>query len=246
MRKLFLLVAFVAASVLCAHAETIVLRTGARVKGTIVFQNEEVVIVRDAAGKRFQYPKTDVESILSDDEVSEEQETVVEAEQEINTPKKAAILLELSAAPAFQIPSATGANAGVELLVGSHHIGDKHIFIGGGLGYHGYFVGGDVYNFMPIEAKLSVPFIEAKHAPIFGFALGYGIALSKNYVGGIYTGVDLGYRYQINAKSALAVMAFASFQQAWLDVEEKIDKDTFINKSGRYFVSPGIKLALYF
>ena len=63
MRKIALIICFLAA-VLCAHAQTIVLRTGARVKGTILFENEEVVIVRTDEGARFQYPKTDVEAGL--------------------------------------------------------------------------------------------------------------------------------------------------------------------------------------
>ena len=52
MRKLAFILSF-CAFVLCAHAETLLLRTGARVKGEIVFQNEEVIIIRNADGARF-------------------------------------------------------------------------------------------------------------------------------------------------------------------------------------------------
>lgn len=246
MRKIAVILTLLAFA-FCAHAETLILRTGARVKGTIVFQNEEVVILRNAEGARFQYPRADVEAILTEDpNEPDESDTSDEAAEEITTPKKASILLELSGGAAVVPSEMVGANAGVELLAGTHHIKDKHIFIGAGIGYHGYFMGGTAYNFLPIEAKVSVPFIEAKHAPFFGLAIGYGIALSKDYIGGIYTGIDFGYRCQLNPKSALAVMAFASFQQARLNVEETIEGHTFINKSGRNFVTPGIKLALYF
>lgn len=245
MRKAAFLIVFLA-SLLCAHAETIILRTGARVKGTVVFQNEEVVIVRNEEGKRFQYMRSDVEEVLSDDAVVEEETKVEEAEEDITTPKKASILLEVSCAPAIMVPFSTGGNAGVDFLAGTHHIKDKHIFIGAGIGYHGYFMDGYAYNFLPIEAKLSLPFIEAKHAPLFGLAIGYGIALSKDYVGGIYTDLDLGYRYQINPKSALAVLVFASFQQARLKINETIDGSTYTNRTGRNFVTPGIKFALFF
>ena len=91
-----------------------------------------------------------------------------------------------------------------------------------------------------------MPFIEATHAPVFGIALGYGIAMSKNYTGGLYAGIDFGYRYQINAKSALAVVVFAQFQQAKVNVVETVEGVEFINKTGRDFVTPGVKLALYF
>ena len=245
-RIVFLIV--LCASLLCAHAETIILRTGARIGGTIVFQNEEVVIIRDYEGQRFQYPRADIAQILSDAtaEAEANAEPVLLEETEQSTSKKASILLELSCAPAIMVPFSTGGNAGVDFLAGTHHIKDKHIFIGAGIGYHGYFMDGYTYNFLPIEAKLSLPFIEAKHAPLFGLAIGYGIALSKDYVGGIYTDLDFGYRYQINPKSALAVLVFASFQQARLKINETIDGSTYTNRTGRNFVTPGIKFALYF
>lgn len=245
MKKHLLYIVLCLLSLPYAHAETILLHTGARVKGTILFQNEEVVIVRDEDGQRFQYLRTDVAEILADD--AEEAEPVdIEAEPEITTSKKASILLELSCAPSIMIPFSPFGNAGIDLLAGTHHIKDRHVFIGAGVGYHGYFQDGYSYNFLPIEAKLSVPFMEAKHAPIFGIALGYGVALSKDYIGGIYTGIDFGYRYQINPKSALAVMVFASFQQARLNTTVTIEGNTYTHKAGRNFVSPGIKFALFF
>jgi len=247
-KSLFGIILFSLISLACAHAETILLHTGARVKGTIVFQNEEVVIVRDESGARFQYLRSDIDRILSDEEVVTTQLEQKEPTDvlEITTAKKASILLELSCAPSFMIPFSPFGNAGIDLLAGTHHIKDRHVFIGAGVGYHGYFQDGYSYNFLPIEAKLSVPFMEAKHAPIFGIALGYGVALSKDYIGGIYTGIDFGYRYQINPKSALAVMAFASFQQARLNTTVTIEGNTYTRKAGRNFVSPGIKFALFF
>jgi len=234
-----------------AHAETIILRTGARVKGTIIFQNEEVVVVRDESGARFQYPRTDVEQILSDEEAAAEPEvTVAEEEPEINVSKKASILLEVFGGAAVVPNEKAGGAAGVDFLVGSHHIGDRHLFIGGGLGYHGLFLGADKYNFLPVEVALRMPFTEQKHSPVFGVALGYGIALSKEYTGGIYSGVDLGYRCQLNPKTAVAVVAFSQFQQAKINVtltpDQMIPGATFVNKTGRNFVVAGLKLALYF
>ena len=77
MRKILAIITLFALCV-CAHAETIVLRTGARVKGTIVFQNEEVVIVRDGNGARFQYPRAEVEQIVADANAEEEEVVVAE------------------------------------------------------------------------------------------------------------------------------------------------------------------------
>ena len=245
MKKVLSIFALALLCAVCAHAETLILRTGARVRGEILFQNEEVVIIRNAEGARFQYPRAEVQEILTVDPV-EEVEVVEETKAEIGTSKKVAISLELGGGAACIPNSAVGGGFSVDFLVGSHHIGQRHIFLGAGLGYHGMFIGAEKYNFLPIQLALRLPLLEQKHAPVFGMSLGYGIALSKDYKGGIYAGLDFGYRYQINEKTALAVVASAQFQQAKMAVTEIIDGSTFTNYTGRYLVSPELKLILMF
>ena len=255
MKRHLFFILLLCVSFVCAHAETLVLRTGARVKGTIVFQNEEVVIIRNAEGARFQYPRADVQEIKADDEEVVEEQVVQEEEPEIKTSKKASILLELSAGSAYVLGESLGAQANVDLLVGSHHIGNRHIFVGAGVGYHGLFLVNpkvttgnpmQVYNFLPIQAAVRMPFLETKHSPVFGVALGYGVALSKNYLGGVYAGLDLGYRCQINSKTAIGAVLYANFQQAKIKAVETVENDTYINYTGRNLVGFGAKFSLYF
>ena len=255
MRKILAILVFFALCV-CAHAETIVLRTGARVKGTIVFQNDDVVIIRNDEGARFQYPKTDVAEILSDDAVVEEPEQKPAEEQEIQSPKKVSILLEVGAGSAYVPNEKLGAAVNANLLVGSHHIGDRHIFLGGGVGYTGMFLVNPSatssenvmtkYNFLPIQLAFRIPFLESQHSPVAGIALGYGVALSKDYLGGLYVGADLGYRYQVNRKTAIGAVFFTQFQQAKMLVTEQINGDSYDNYTGRSIVTFGAKFTLYF
>lgn len=246
MRKLTVIFTLLALC-LCVHAETIILRTGARVQGTIVFQNEEVVIIRNAEGARFQYPKSDVAEIVSEEKIPESRNPEITREDpEIKTSKKASILLEIAAGGAAVPNQMMGAAVSADLLVGSHHIGDRHIFVGGGLGYHGLFVGNDKYNFLPIQAVIRMPFMETKHAPVFGMGVGYGIALSKNYIGGLYAGVDLGYRYQLNPKTALGAVFYTQFQQAKVLVPETVEQAVFTNYTGRSLIAFGAKFTFYF
>ena len=241
-RLAIILLFFVCAA--CVYAETIVLRTGARVKGEIVFQNEEVVIIRDASGARSQYPRAEVVEIQTGDVSAEAKE--IETDQPEMPSKKVSILLELAGGAAIQPKDATGGTFAVDFLVGSHHIGERHIFVGAGLGYHGLFLGAQKYNFLPIQAAVRMPLVEQKHAPVFGLSLGYGIALSKTYLGGLYAGLDLGYRYQFNPRSALALTAYAQFQQAKIETTTILDGNEFVGQAGRSLVMTGIKLALYF
>lgn len=213
-------------------------------KGEIVLQNADVVIVRDASGARFQYPRTEVQEILATDAAEvKEQET---EQENIGTSKKASILLELAGGPAVIPSQAVGGGFSVDMLVGSHHIGDRHLFIGGGLGYHGLFIGEEKYNFLPIQVALRMPFMEQKHAPVFGVALGYGVGLSRDYLGGLYAGLDFGYRCQLNEKTAIALVLAAQFQQATIRVIEEVSGIPYANTVGRNFVTPSIKFALYF
>ena len=248
MKKRILFLTTLLALCVCTHAETVLLRTGARVQGTIVFQNEEVVIIRNAEGARFQYPKSDVADIVADDDPSLAKPQAKETtdEPEIKTTKKASILLEISAGGAAVPNQATGAAVSADLLVGSHHLGDRHIFVGGGLGYHGLFVGSGKYNFLPIQAVIRMPFTEDRHAPVFGMGVGYGIALSKSYVGGLYAGVDLGYRYQLNPKTALGAVFYTQFQQARMLVPETVGQTVFTNYTGRSLIAFGAKFTFYF
>ena len=246
MRKsfyIYLLVGLFFASSL--SAETLIVRTGTRVKGDIVFQNDEVVILRDAKGARFQYPRADVEAVITDDD-AQNSVSPLEQEPEITTSKKASVLLELAGGAAVLPGQGAGGGFSADMLVGSHHIGDRHIFIGGGLGYHGSFIGDDKYNFLPIQVALRMPMIERKHAPMFGLSIGYGIALSKNYAGGIYAGVDVGYRCLLNPKTAVGLVLFSQFQQSTVSIEQTIEKSVFVQKSGRDIVTAGLKFALYF
>ena len=244
MKKLYT-IALILLCALCAHAETLILRTGARVKGDILFQNEEVVVLRNAEGARFQYPRAEIQEILTVDPV-EEEVVVEEQKDEIKTAKKVSVSLELGGGAACIPNSAVGGGFSVDFLVGSHHIGQRHLFLGAGLGYHGMFISAEKYNFLPVQVALRLPLLEQKHAPVFGMALGYGIALSKTYKGGLYASIDFGYRYQINEKSALAVVASAQFQQAKIAATEIVEGNTFTNYTGRYLVSPELKLVFMF
>lgn len=239
------LIAFLLLTCTCVYAETIILRTGARVRGTIVLQNEEVVIVRDEGGARFQYPRADVENILTDDAQEAAQEAQPE-EQEKTTTKKASVLLEVGAGTVYLPREKMGAFVSADFMVGSHHIGERHIFIGGGIGFHGMLMGANNYLFLPIQAALRMPILEQKHAPVFGASIGYGIAMSKSYIGGLYTGLDLGYRYQVNPKTAIGAVCFARFQQAKVEVVETAEGHDYTHKTGRNFISFGAKFTLYF
>ena len=74
----------------------VTLRSGESLTGTIVFQNEEVLVLKNADGQRFQYPMAEVVSV--EDGVAAEQE---EEEQESGSRKKVGVSLHLAGGAGF-------------------------------------------------------------------------------------------------------------------------------------------------
>lgn len=231
---------------LCVRALSVVtLRNGQVVRGDVVVHNEEVLIIKNNEGARFQYPASEVVSV---EEVEEE---VVPQEQEQVVERKVSFILSLIGGGTIIPQEGGGGHIGGELMVGSRQIAERSVFIGGGLGVHGLFANGKGYTFLPLQAALKIPFIEGKHAPYLGAAIGYGFGVSKNCKGGIFTGGEVGYRYSIKKNAALYLSARVQFQQAQITAQETItDEDgtesVFVNQAGRSFVTVGVSAAISF
>lgn len=246
--KRILTLLLLSACTLCVCAEVVTLKTGTRIEGTILINNEEVVIIRDASGARFQYPKADVESIYipekkenTNSEAADPTTATLPAEEE----KKVTLSLELAGGVASWPTDTTGGYMAANLIIGSRHIAGRTMLIGGGVGYLGEYMGGERYNFLPIQVVLRMPILEQKHAPMFGAGIGYAAGLSKDYRGGIYTGFDLGYLYTSDKGAKLYVGADLHFVQATVTRPETIDF-TYSGTVGRHFLNAGAKLAVFF
>ncbi len=246
-RRLFFIVLF-SALVCSVQASIITLRNGQKITGEIIVQNDEVVIVKNTAGARFQYPANEVVSI-SEDETTEEK-PVEQKDEEKPQGKRMTFLIGLSGGAAIIPQDHSGGHVGGELMIGSRYIGKKDIFLGGGISVHGMFVAGKTYTFLPLQLAVKVPFLEGKHTPIVGANIGYGFGVSKNCVGGIYSAAEVGYRYAYSARSALILSLRAQFQQAKIDVVETITENDistdYVSRVGRSFVTFGAHLALTF
>lgn len=229
-------------------AEIVTLKTGQTIRGEILLDNDAVVIIRNSNGAKFQYLKNDIVSI--EKEETNEPEIEVIGTQSY-TPKSKKVFMSISiAGGGFSAPHQyTGGAFSADLLIGSHHIGNSRIFVGGGLGFHGYW-SKEAYAFLPLMVVVGVPVIDGVHAPEFGASIGYGFSLKANATHGLYAGVDAGYRYQKSKKTALYVGLFATFQQTSLSVRETISAGSSSNvydyRSGSNLIGYGVKCRVYF
>ena len=248
MGKRLLLITLIIPAFLMSEASVITLRNGKTMRGDVLVQNEEVVIVKDEKGARFQYPANEVISI------SEEENNVQEPEETADHKhhsRKTTIMLGLTGGGAIIPQEKGGGHIAGEFMIGSRHIGQRTVFVGGGLGVHGILMSGRNHLFLPLQVAVNVPFIEGKHAPFAGAAIGYGFGLSKGTTGGIYTSAQVGYRYALNNKSALLLSLRAQFQQAKIEATEIISAEdgtetAFTNVAGRSFVTIGLHLGFTF
>lgn len=255
MQKHLLLIIFLILFGLNAKAEFVTLRTGKTIQGTILVQNEEVTIIRDSNGQRYQYPTAEVVSIQSV-QVEEEKtkptpQQMPEEKPKNSTAKRTTFMVEVAGAAMTEPHQRCGGAITGNLLIGSRQIAGKEVVLGGWVGYHGcFFPAGELakqsLHFLPIALAFRMPLIANSHAPIVGATIGYGIGLSKNYTGGIYSGIDLGYRFSSANGSIILVAANVQFQQVRMTTTERVDGTNYTGKLGRNLVSPGVKVAFSF
>ena len=231
-------------SVLVSQAAVITLTSGKKIVGEVLINNADVVIVRDNEGARFQYPAAEVVSVV-EDETPEVEETPQQEEKKSQGGKKVTFLLDWGGGGAFVPHDDNGGFFGGELLIGSRYIGQKSIFLGGGLNVECMFMPNATYVFLPLEVALKVPFLEGKHSPFVGVNLGYGFGV-KNCKGGIYTSAEVGWRYVINPRANMYVSLRVQFQQATVTGTTTINQITFNDNSGRNFVIFGSQFGISF
>lgn len=228
-------------------AEVVVLHNGQRIKGEIVLQNEEVVIIRSNNGMRHQYPTNEVSSILADKESS----TIVE-EQKIPEEKKAVSLCaQVVGGVAYVLNLGWGGYAGADLMIGANLLEGK-IVVGGGIGYRAKMINDIAYSFIPLQVCISSVLGDQHSAPFVGMNIGYGFSTDRQTEGGICVGADVGWHYKIDSNASLALGLNIEWQQSQTDVNQTItypesnEQKDYINHMGVNFLTLGAKVAIHF
>lgn len=201
----------------------IVLRSGQVVVGEVLRHNEEVVIVKDQSGARFQYPAGEVEQI-TELVASQESKTEDVAEEEVTSRtvsnvKRTSMGFRFAGGVA-SIGGRGGGVAAADFRLGANNLGGKHIFLGGQVGYRALMtpelVDGKqnvtVLSVIPIDVVMELPLIQGVHVPMIGANIGYGIGVSK-IRGGVNAGLSFGYRYQFSRTGAFHLSAACEVQQ---------------------------------
>ena len=282
--------------ILCAitvQADVVVLQSGKEIQGTILVQNDEVVIIKTASGSRFQYPIGEVKTIRKDASANRGgADSSNSPAPRLGSPqatrsgvnlagrgagggektsptsaKKVSVAIELAGGAASKpADDKTYGNMSADLLVGSHDLLNRGIFLGGSVGYLGaLYTTTEIipttttpivkktttaYSFLPITLAARIPLLQHKHAPMIGIQLGYGVALSKDYQGGLNAGLNIGYCYRISDRQRLYIAADCQFQQAFIHTTEHLtdsegQEHDYDHHAGQCFIHYGIRLGIY-
>lgn len=242
-RKYILLIIALALSSI-SRAEVIVLNSGAHIAGEILLQNEEVVIIKKKDGARYQYPRTEVASIL---EETEESATTTETQNtDTENARKLALTFQVYTGAVYFAHEGWGGQIGTDLMMGSKTIAGTPLFIGGSIGYRAKILADKTYSFIPLQVVLAMPLVKKQHSPHISVSMGYGFLTDKTYKGGLCLSASAGWSYQFNTNSSLLLGAYADLQQTKTNVTETINNQEYTSFKASSFVSIGATIGIKF
>jgi len=260
-RRLILLVLFtlpvLAMAEDAAMQHKIVFRSGRVVTGEIIQKNDEVVIVKDAYGARFQYPMSDVVEIteVSNKQSAASDKPVEEKNSRSVTNVKRTSLGFRVAGGVMSLGGTTGGAIAADFRLGANNLGGRHIFLGGQVGYRALMTPENtegknaikVLSVIPIDVVMELPLITGTHVPMIGANLGYGIGVG-GILGGVNAGLSLAYRYHFSRTGAFHIGLEAEVQQLvkathTVTIEPE---QTFVSDGGRTAVMGLLTLGVLF
>ncbi len=224
-------------------AETVVLKSGSKIQGEIILKNDDVVIIKKKDGTRFQYPCSEIQSILDDSSINT---TTDSQKQEPAHPRAVAVRVQAHGGTVYLPNIGWGGQIGADLVVGTKKIGSTPILVGGSVGFRTNLLSDKNYTFIPLQAVVSMPLSTKQHAPYIGMSVGYGCSTSKTTKGGICLSASAGWTYQVKPNLALLLSASAEWQNTQTEIIEIIDGEEYNNHKGGNFLSMGATIGIQF
>ena len=235
--------------VFCAEEQVpqrLVFRSGRVLVGEIVMQNEDVVIVKDASGARFQFPRADILEIsaIQADQPADDQK---EAASRVMSNVKKTSMGFRAAGGVMRLNGQTGASVAADFMIGANNLAGRRIFLGGAVGYRALMLAGRTYSVLPIDVAMELPLLTGRHTPMIGAAAGYGIGIG-NILGGVNAGLSLAYRLNFSRTGSFHIGLQAEVQQLarFPHMQEVEAGQTFETKSGQTALSGMLTMGVLF
>ena len=178
----------------------ITLKSGAVFVGELILKNDELIMLKDNTGARFQFLVSEIDKI--EKATTEPITTTKQAPIETSRNENFCGHIELSfgnasARKAFGSSSATQ----LGLTFGNRKSFGKDLYIGIGAGY--FRIADANLGLIPATLKIQTYTSKNRTSPFVGFESGYAFSATKNYSGGPFAKISLGINHRLNYKSAI-------------------------------------------
>lgn len=210
-----LLLLWVALSAQSITKDKVTLKTGDVFIGNIVLQNDEIVMLTDLKGVRYQFPVAEIKSIEKIEERAAGSDTMNVSSYKQAVQGNVCGLLELSGAFGSADNRFSYRPMGqASLTFGSRQISGKSIFVGAGVGYLAVAESEsqDLVSFVPLYVRLKSVFTQKETAPYAFVDAGYSFALNTEFKGGLYAKTGVGFQYNAMSKTSFYWGVFAEVQ----------------------------------
>lgn len=203
-----------------------------------------MLILRQKDGSRFQFPKQEIISIDAD--------AIQKSQSTTDTVVSNKIAFNLSVAGgSTHTPNGWGGFVQPMLFIGANIAKNQPVFVGGSIGYNGVITGDNTYSWIPIQATLRFPIVRKKTGnntmdgqPLISASIGYAIATSQEWEGGICFGVDAGWQKSLNNKVSFYIALTAQCLQTRIKTIETIHDNAYQNFRGCTLGSIGLCLGI--
>ncbi|MFZ4582542.1 MAG: hypothetical protein ACOYM7_07820 [Paludibacter sp.] len=224
----------------------VTLKTGTVYVGEIVLKNDEVVMLKDNTGARYQFQPSEIVQI----------EPYVVANTENSSPQTTTIPdahINDNFCGRFEFASTTGSlQRGAEdqpltqflLSFGNKKVLGKDIFVGLGSGF--LIMNNTNVNLIPIYLKVQTITNKNRTSPFWGVESGYTFSINNYYKGGAFAAVSAGTNYKVNYKTSIYAGIFGAVYSINGTFTESITQGIYAYNGNATLKTYGLKLGLQF
>ncbi|OIP85309.1 MAG: hypothetical protein AUK44_00005 [Porphyromonadaceae bacterium CG2_30_38_12] len=223
----------------------ITLKSGSTYIGEIIVSNDELVMIKDVSGARFQFATSEVVSI---------EKTVPNIDNKLQQNKSATVskiaiqlagtVFTASAQRAFENYAGTE----IALIAGNKKAFGKDVFLGLGIGY--LSISGasksQQINLLPVFFNMQTYTSKNLTSGYFGLDAGYAFEQNGTYQGGMFANIAVGIRHRLNYQTSLQASIFSGVQTISGTLQETTSNGTFLYSGNTTMSKVGLKIEIQF
>lgn len=227
------------------QTESIKLKNGEIYQGEIVLRTAEIVMLKTADGRRYQFQTSEIEKIGLENTATTTKNELHQTNQG-NFAGIATASGGLAAVPATNF--GTSQALSVSLAFGSRNAFGTSAFAGVGAGYLTVFGNETQQNlsYIPLFIQTNIPLNDTKISPAIGTKAGYMFTLNDRYQGGVFFNISGGMNYKLTSHSSFYAALYAQAQRISGTVIERNEFGEFTRQGNTMIYSLGISTAFLF